>query len=175
MPRLLKFCDEQSKGAFEPMVAEQLAQAGLPDVLVKEGSKTVRDLLWKACEGTFEDITQGIVEEAWKGEWSKDNQGAETGADLRGLSLATAAGYDPAALDAALERLKSLTGQYGGANYDEARASLERRALPLLPSAGRTEPAVAKTKEGAEKVRAVQPSKEAVARWSKMDAELDRK
>lgn len=174
MARLLKFCDEQSQGTFEPMVAEQLKEAGLPDMLVKEGTKQIVGLLKDAAEELFEELATGAVAAAAEGEWTKDNQGAETGADLRGLSLCCAAEYDPAALDAALERLKTLTGQYGGASYDAARADLERRALPLLPSDGGMPPAVATTKEGATQVRKVQPSKDAVARWSKMDAELKR-
>jgi hypothetical protein len=100
------------------------------------------------------------------------DQGAETGADLRGLSLAAAAGYDPYALDVVLERLKSKTGEYGGANYDEKRADLARSVVGMLPNPAGSAQAAKPVNGKQAPAHLVVPSKDAEARWSKLDAEL---
>ena len=64
------------------------------------------------------------------------NQAFETGADLRGMSLARAAGWNPTALQPVLVRLKDKRGNYGGANYSEQRLPEAKEVVKLLPPAG---------------------------------------
>jgi hypothetical protein len=88
------------------------------------------------------------------------------------MSLAAAAGYDPYALDIVLERLKSKTGQYGGANYDEKRADLARSVVGMLPTPVGSAPAAKAVNDKQPAPHMIAPSKDAVDRWSKLDAEL---
>lgn len=171
LPRLISAIEMSGNGALEKVILAQAKEAKLPDGLAKQLTPMVSKELAKVAADILQDITVSIVNEAWK----DGDQGLETGADLRGMSLASAAGYDPAALDAVLVRLKAKIGDYGGANYSPERAKLDLDALPLLPAPDGKPAAAPAAKDGSAAVREVVPSKEAVARWSKLDAELKRK
>jgi hypothetical protein len=171
LPRLIEFAEQNSKGTFEGLITKTLSDNKLPDFIVKEVPPLVSKELTKILGDILEEATLAIVDGAWK----QGDQGVETGADIRGMSLACAAGYDPAALDAALERLKAKTGEYGGANYDDNRAGFERSLLPKFPSVDGSPAVTSESKDGPVVVRKVKPSAGSVERWSKLDAELSRK
>lgn len=187
LPRLMRFSDQQARGLLTPVVEEQLTKTGLPAPVAKEGAKQFVGMGNKLFQEVFESVVASIASGAFKGAWGDDSEGVETGADIRGLSLASAAGYDPAALDAVLERLKARTGEYGGGSYSESRAGCCNRFVALLPDAdpakapagsGGSPPAAAKTGTPAKPdaapapMRTVKPSKQQASRWSRLDAEL---
>jgi hypothetical protein len=165
-PSLIAFAQGQANGQAEKYIGRLLADAKLSPELTKAATAQIVAEVKKMLDEGIETVVMEVVAESTKGA----DQGVETGADLRGMSLACAAGYDPLALDAALERLKAMTGQYGGSNYDAKRAELARSVVGLLPfpqggasasgSAADAPPQRATT------------SKEAADRWSQLDAKL---
>jgi Zn-dependent protease with chaperone function len=158
---ILSVLSMQADGQLDPFIDDLIQQMKLSDEVGKLVKSQVKEEVIVMAKGVFEDAIRATVDSMATGA----DQGAETGADLRGMSLASASGYDPYALDIVLERLKSKTGEYGGANYDANRAGLARSVVVLLPPTGE-QPADSASPH------VVTPSAESAQRWSKVDDEL---
>ena len=165
---LLSVMELQADGKLDPVFEQWVGKMKLPDAISKQVVSMAKQELLKLAKDGFEEVVVFVVTAMNTG----SDKGAETGADLRGMSLATAAGYDPYALDIVLERLKSKTGQYGGANYDEKRADLARSVVGMLPTPVGSAPAAKAVNDKQPAPHMIAPSKDAVDRWSKLDAEL---
>ena len=165
---LLSVLELEADGRLDPLFEQWVGKMKLPDAISKQVVSMAKQQLLKLAKDSVEAVVLEVVNSANKG----SDKGAETGADLRGMSLATAAGYDPYALDIVLERLKSKTGQYGGANYDEKRADLARSVVGMLPTPVGSAPAAKAVNDKQPAPHVIAPSKDAVDRWSKLDAEL---
>ena len=109
-----------SSGGLDPL----LQQLGLPPAVGQQIKSEIPRLVSEVNEAIAE-ATQSLIIEG-------GDQGIETAADLRGLSLCAAAGYDPRAAEEVLERLKRLKGDYGGASYSDERLEEARLVIPLL-------------------------------------------
>ena len=165
---LLSVLELEADGRLDPLFEQWVGKMKLPDAISKQVVSMAKQQLLKLAKDSVEAVVLEVVNSANKG----SDKGAETGADLRGMSLAAAAGYDPYALDTVLERLKSKTGQYGGANYDEKRADLARSVVGMLPTPVGSAPAAKAVNDKQPAPHVIAPSKAAVDRWSKLDAEL---
>ena len=165
---LLSVLELEADGRLAPLFEQWVGKMKLPDAISKQVVSMAKQQVLKFAKDRFEEAVVAVV----TGMNTGSDQGAETGADLRGMSLATAAGYDPYALDIVLERLKSKTGQYGGANYDEKRADLARSVVGMLPTPVGSAPAAKAVNDKQPAPHVIAPSKDAVDRWSKLDAEL---
>ena len=165
---VLSVMELQADGKLDPVFEQLVGKMKLPDAISKQVVSVAKQQVLKFAKDSFEEVVVEVVNSASTG----SDQGAETGADLRGMSLAAAAGYDPYALDTVLERLKSKTGQYGGANYDEKRADLARSVVVMLPTPVGSAPAAKAVNDKQPAPHMIAPSKDAVDRWSKLDAEL---
>jgi hypothetical protein len=165
---VLSVLELEADGKLDPFIEQLVGQMKLPDIISKQVVSLAKEQGLKLVKDSFKDV---VLETATAMNTGSD-QGAETGADLRGMSLAAAAGYDPYALDIVLERLKSKTGQYGGANYDEKRADLARSVVGMLPTPVGSAPAAKAVNDKQPAPHMVAPSKDAVDRWRKLDAEL---
>ena len=165
---VLSVMELQADGKLDPVFEQLVGKMKLPDAISKQVVSVAKQQVLKFAKDSFEEVVVEVVNSASTG----SDQGAETGADLRGMSLAAAAGYDPYALDTVLERLKSKTGQYGGANYDEKRADLARSVVGMLPTPVGSAPAAKAVNDKQPAPHVIAPSKDAVDRWSKLDAEL---
>ena len=165
---VLSVLELEADGKLDPFIEQLVGQMKLPDIISKQVVSLAKEQGLKLVKDSFKDV---VLETATAMNTGSD-QGAETGADLRGMSLAAAAGYDPYALDIVLERLKSKTGQYGGANYDEKRADLARSVVGMLPTPVGSAPAAKAVNDKQPAPHVIAPSKDAVDRWSKLDAEL---
>lgn len=162
MASLLSFAEMLKTDQFDKFVDGMLANSDLsPDLkarAIAELKPRVRQLI--------DDTLAGAVEAAVQETIGGGNQGIETAADLRGMSLAAAAGYNPVALEAVLERINALTGSYGGANYSAERLAQARAVLAQLPMPnGGTYVSLS---EGG----TVTPSAQAVANWKRLDEQL---
>jgi len=171
LPKLMAFCEAQAGGQFSPMILEALSAQGVPSEVANMVPKLVEEQLMSTCTSLISDMVYAVVNEAWK----EGEQGVETAADLRGMSLAAAAGYDPAALDAVLERVKAVKGDYGGSNYSPDRALLDRKAVPLLPcihcmQVNTVSPTT--NEAGMEQVRTVVETDSQAQRWRRLDEGL---
>lgn len=165
---VLSVMELQADGKLDPVFEQLVGKMKLPDAISKQVVSVAKQQVLKFAKDSFEEVVVEVVNSASTG----SDQGAETGADLRGMSLAAAAGYDPYALDTVLERLRSKTGQYGGANYDEKRADLARSVVGMLPTPVGSAPAAKAVNDKQPAPHMIAPSKDAVDRWSKLDAEL---
>ena len=165
---VLSVLELEADGKLDPFIRQLVGKMKLPDAISKQVVSVAKQEVLKFVNDSFKDV---VLETATAMNTGSD-QGAETGADLRGMSLAAAAGYDPYALDIVLERLKSKTGQYGGANYDEKRADLARSVVGMLPTVVESAPAAKAVNDKQPAPHMIAPSKDAVDRWSKLDAEL---
>ena len=165
---VLSVLELEADGKLDPFIEQMVGQMKLPDIISKQVVSLAKEQVLKLVKDSFKDV---VLETATAMNTGSD-KGAETGADLRGMSLAAAAGYDPYALDIVLERLKSKTGQYGGANYDEKRADLARSVVGMLPTPVGSAPAAKAVNDKQPAPHMIAPSKDAVDRWSKLDAEL---
>lgn len=106
---------------------------------------------------TLDQIAQEVADTAMHGD-----PACESSADLRGISLAAAAGYEPTALAAVIERLHAANAAWEGANGDtEVRASMCRQIAKdfVVPTA--EAPGVPQTNE-------------TQARWKRLQDELAR-
>ena len=151
-------------GQFDKYVGDIIASAvpDLPAGLRDEGIAEVKSFV----QGQIDKVLSEAVEQVTQQTIGGQNQGIETAADLRGMSLAAAAGYNPVALEALLERIKALSGSYGGANYSDERVIQAREVLAKLPMPnGGNYVSIA---EGG----TVTPSAQSVANWQRLDAEL---
>lgn len=93
--------------------------------LVKEGvSSTVADML--------KEMIQDIGTSLWQ-HAANPGQSDECAADIRGVELAAAAGYDSSAMTVILERINAIVGSYGGANYSETRPADVAAVRAVLP------------------------------------------
>jgi predicted Zn-dependent protease len=119
-----------STGKFDGFLSAVMARGNVPASLQPDIDRLaraeVRDLLARAVEEIRDTAIDQVINAA--------DQGIETAADLRGLSLAAAAGYNPAAVELLLERFRSFRGDYGGAKYSDNRLAEARLVIPKLPS-----------------------------------------
>jgi hypothetical protein len=164
LPRLLSFADSLANGQFDSMAKSMLRNSGLSADLTAQLIAQAKPRIRQMIDDTIADSVNAVMQQAVAGQ----NQGIETAADLRGMSLAAAAGYNPAALEAILERISALTGSYGGANYSAERLAQAREVMAMLPApnGGTWTPLSAGG--------AVIPSERAAANWKRLDDELKR-
>jgi Zn-dependent protease with chaperone function len=159
---LASFASTLTNGQFDKIVNEMLANSGLPADLQARAVATLKTKVRDGLDGLLAKAVGEVMQQTIGGQ----NQGIETAADLRGMSLAAAAGYNPVALEALLERIKALSGSYGGANYSGERVIQAREVLAKLPMPnGGNYVSIA---EGG----TVTPSAQSVANWQRLDAEL---
>jgi len=122
MGSIKSLADLASAGTLDPL----LQQLNVPPAAAEQLKSEIPRLL-RSIDEAIAEATQSIIVEG-------GDQGIETAADLRGMSLCAAAGYDPRAAEEVLERLKSLRGDYGGASYSDERLAEARTVIPLLPN-----------------------------------------
>ena len=142
---LLAVAQMEADGQLDAFLKESLAT--VPQALRDQAVQQVKVQLLASLDSLVKKVTEAIMESIQKG----SNQGFETGADLRGMSLARAAGWDPAAVEKILARFNKENGDYGGANYSTDRLKEAKEVVTLLPKTGPEA-----DKDG--------------ARWKKMDA-----
>ena len=142
---LLAVAQMEADGQLDAFLKESLAT--VPQALRDKAVQQVKVQLLASLDSLVKKVTEAIMESIQKG----SNQGFETGADLRGMSLARAAGWDPAAVEKILARFNKENGDYGGANYSTDRLKEAKEVVTLLPKTGPEA-----DKDG--------------ARWKKMDA-----
>ncbi|MDA1106159.1 MAG: M48 family metalloprotease [Planctomycetota bacterium] len=158
LPAAIAFCTTLSNGSLVPILKAQLAKAGLPDDLVGPIVDQAIAQLQGEMNNAIEMAVMSVVEDAQKG----GDQGIETAADLRGLSLCCASGWNPSELAPVLERLQGMTGGYGGASYAESRLVDATEMMALLPC---SDPAAPATSSGTGSSSPVAKQ----ARWNKVD------
>jgi len=81
---------------------------------------------------------QDLGTEMWR-QAADPGQSDECAADIRGIALAAASGYDIGAMDSILARINQIIGSYGGANYADTRpadVAAVRAVLPKVPPPG---------------------------------------
>ena len=127
---LLAVAQMNADGQLDAFLDKSLAT--VPQALRAQAVGEVKAQLLALLESTLQKVTTAIMENIQKG----GNQAFETGADLRGMSLARAAGWNPTALQPVLVRLKDKRGNYGGANYSEQRLPEAKEVVKFLPPAG---------------------------------------
>jgi len=142
---LLAIAQMEADGQLDAFLKKSLAT--VPQALRDRAVLEVKNQLLASLDSLVKKVTEAIMESIQKG----SNQGFETGADLRGMSLARAAGWDPAAVEKILARFNKENGDYGGANYSTDRLKEAKEVVTLLPKTGPEA-----DKDG--------------ARWKKMDA-----
>lgn len=143
-----------SSGGLDPL----LQQLDLPPAVIEQ-IKAEIPRLKRMVDEAIAEATQSLIIEG-------GDQGIETAADLRGLSLCTAAGYDPRSAEEVLERLKRIKGDYGGASYSDERLEEARLVIPLLPNRfGQPYAAIAVAGRPV-------PSEKARERWMQLDGML---
>jgi hypothetical protein len=112
------------------IVDDVLKDGGLPPAVVG----MVKDGVSSQVASTLSEGLQNMGTEMWQNA-ANPGQSDECAADIRGIALASAAGYDMNAMDGVLARLSQIIGSYGGANYSESRptdVSTVRAALPAV-------------------------------------------
>jgi Zn-dependent protease with chaperone function len=120
-----------ASGKLDPLLNKALDGVdGLPAELRGQAMSRFKSEVDKL----FPAIMDAIVDEIVAKQMAGADQGIETAADLRGLSLAAAAGYNPAAAEALLGRMNDFRGDYGGAKYSSNRLEEARAMIPKLPS-----------------------------------------
>ena len=127
---LLAVAQMNADGQLDAFLEKSLAT--VPQALRAQAVGQVKTQLLALLQSTLQKVTTAIMENIQKG----GNQAFETGADLRGMSLARAAGWNPTALQPVLVRLKDKRGNYGGANYSEQRLPEAKEVVKFLPPAG---------------------------------------
>ena len=142
---LLAVAQMEADGQLDAFLDKSLET--VPQALRAQAVGQVKTQLLASLDSLVKKVTEAIMESIQKG----SNQGFETGADLRGMSLARAAGWDPAAVEKILARFNKENGDYGGANYSTDRLKEAKEVVTLLPKTGPEA-----DKDG--------------ARWKKMDA-----
>ena len=142
---LLAVAQMEADGQLDAFLDKSLET--VPQALRAQAVGQVKTQLLASLDSLVKLVTDAIMESIQKG----SNQGFETGADLRGMSLARAAGWDPAAVEKILARFNKENGDYGGANYSTDRLKEAKEVVTLLPKTGPEA-----DKDG--------------ARWKKMDA-----
>lgn len=151
LAKLLDFAQMQASGKLDKFLNDALASVlkDVPEAIRKEVVKQVTKQLNETLEAVYAEVMLATSESISKGL----SQAGECAADLRGMSLARAAGWNPVALDSVLARLKATKGDYGGASYCELRAQQAAEVGALLPQSTADAPSVA-------------------ANWKKLDGEL---
>lgn len=119
-----------ASGKLDPLLSKLFDQADVPANLRGEGTKWLKSQIDELFPAVMDEIVDQVVAKQMTGA----DQGIETAADLRGLSLAAAAGYNPAAAEALLGRMNDFRGDYGGAKYSSNRLEEARAMIPKLPS-----------------------------------------
>ena len=113
------------------IVGQLMNQNGVPPALaelVKQG------VLTQLAE-SLRDGLQEFGTEMWQAA-ANPGQSDECAADIRGIALASAAGYDMNAMDGVLARLNQIIGSYGGANYSDTRPTDVSTVRAVLPTQG---------------------------------------
>jgi len=125
--QLKKLIAEPAQQAAEDFAEKTAQQMRLsPEVkaaLVREMQKQQAKSLENMQSWTLDQIAQEVADTAMHG-----NPAGESSADLRGISLAAAAGYEPTALAVVMERLHAAKAAWEGVNGDmKVRASVCRQ------------------------------------------------
>ena len=151
LAKLLDFAQMKASGKLDKFINDALASAlkDVPEAIRKEAVKQLKKQGNDALEAVYAEVMLATSESISKGL----SQAGECAADLRGMSLARAAGWNPVALDSVLARLKATKGDYGGASYCELRAQQATEVGVLLPPSTADAPTVA-------------------ANWKKLDGDL---
>ena len=172
-PEQLKklIAEPAQQAAAEEFAAKAAQQMRLsPEVkaaLVREMQKQQAKLLESAQSWTLDQIAQEVADTAMHG-----NLACESSADLRGISLAAAAGYEPTALAAVMERLHATKAGWEGAKGDmKVRASQCRQiAKDFFVSTAPPPPEVVPTTDAS----GAPQTNETQARWKRLQDELAR-
>ncbi len=131
LQKLLDFANMESSGQLNKFLTDALSSS-LSDV-----PESVRNLAVEQIVAQLKEILNKVYAEVTAAMLESINQGSsqasECAADLRGMSLARAAGWNPSALQSVLERLKQIKGDYGGANYSEMRSAEAGEVVVFLP------------------------------------------
>ncbi|MEN9669559.1 MAG: putative tartrate transporter, partial [Planctomycetota bacterium] len=132
--KLLDFAQMQASGKLDKFLNDALASAAkdVPEAIRKEAVKQLTKQGNDALEALYAKLILAISESISKG----SSQAGECAADLRGMSLARAAGWNPVALQPVLARLKATKGIYGGALSYELRADQAKEVVIFLPPLG---------------------------------------
>ncbi|MDI9404301.1 MAG: M48 family metallopeptidase [Limnohabitans sp.] len=115
---------------IKDIVAKVLKDQKLSPVIVQ----LVQDQVAGMVTDKVKETLQELGTEMWQNA-AQPGQSDECAADIRGVALASAAGYDGNALEAVISRLPEIVGSYGGASYSELRPqdlSSVRQVLPVV-------------------------------------------
>lgn len=119
-----------ASGKLDPLLDKIFDKADVPANLRGEGREWLKGQIEKLGPAIMDEISAQVITKIMSG----TDQGIETAADLRGLSLTAAAGYNPAAAESLLQRMENFSGNYGGAKYSSNRLEEARAMIPKLPS-----------------------------------------
>lgn len=161
-PSVLAFFESVSDGVLVPTLQQQVIEAGLPEDLAKPVVQAAIDIASAEAQKAFTEAIESVNAGIQKGA----DQGVETAADLRGMSLCCSGGWDPSALGSILARLKQASGSYGGASYSETRSADADAVVGLLPCASEA--------TAPEHGSATAPTDESAKRWRRLDELLAR-
>ncbi|MSQ90746.1 MAG: hypothetical protein EXS01_05045 [Phycisphaerales bacterium] len=134
LPSLLAVAEMAATGSLDGFLNDALKD--VPDALRGEAVKLVREQMIAMLGDVFAAVTTAMIENIQRG----PSQAFETGADLRGMSLSRAAGWDPAAIQPVLNRVVVATGSYGGSSYSDSRAADCLEVVGYLPVANPANP-----------------------------------
>lgn len=154
----------EASGQLDPLLNKLFDKCDVPANLRAEGVAWLKSQIKELPPMIANAISEGILSVT-----GGADQGIETAADLRGLSLTAAAGYNPAAAEALLTRFKDYSGSYGGSKYSGNRLEEARSVITKLPS---RDGGMCKTLD--EQGGTVTPSAQATANWQRLDAELSK-
>ena len=128
MPAFRKIFALVAEDQLEATVDDLIAEVDLPAELKAKAREQIKNQVVSLARDGFEELMTAVIEGIQTG----DSQASETAADLRGMSLAAATGYDPSGLGSVLSKLEAATGTYGGANYSGDRLGESQEVAPLL-------------------------------------------
>lgn len=128
MPAFRRIFKLVAEDELEGMIEDLLKDVDLPGDLKEQAQSEIVAKVKSLARDGFESIMAAVVDGLQQGQ----DQSVETAADLRGMSLAAANGYDPTALLGILERVEAETGDYGGASYSMDRLGEATEISPLL-------------------------------------------
>ncbi len=111
------------------VVDEALKDSDLPPELKQSVKDTVIKQVGDSARAKLEDLSTELWQNA-----AEPGNSDECAADIRGIALAAAAGYDIGAMDGVLVRLNAILGSYGGASYSETRPTDVATVRATLPS-----------------------------------------
>ena len=113
----------------------------MKDLLVDSGTSQ-GDLKSQLFKSLFDKITKELMNIVRQGY----NVEMETEADLRGIEISYAAGYDPRVFPEVLNRFKKQNNNYGGANYPKERMADAENKLKSMRDVNEAEVSGVRTK-----------------------------